>query len=415
MSLQLPLALRRTILRAQFPASFASSLAVKSVIVGLLFVIVLIVVGVLAVGPQIADSRFNRVSQLPPYDVSPSAEQFHQTLFVADLHADFLLWQRDLLRRYDRGHVDLPRLVEGNVGLQVFSVVTKSPWGQNYQRTESDSDRITLLALAQRWPPATWTSLLDRALYQANRLYDAAARTDGQLHVIETRQDFADFLNRRDEASNTIAGLLAIEGLHALDGDLANVDVLYDAGYRMMAPVHLFDNKLGGSASGTDKGGLTDFGRQVVQRLDTLGILIDLAHASSPLIDDVLALTERPVVVSHTGVQGTCPGPRNLSDDQLRRLAATGGVIGIGYWPGAVCEGGIDAIVRAMRYTADLVGIDHVALGSDFDGTVETPFDTSGLAQLTEALLEAGFSEDEIRQIMGGNVRRLLLETLPRE
>jgi microsomal dipeptidase-like Zn-dependent dipeptidase len=147
--------------------------------------------------------------------------------------------------------------------------------------------------------------------------------------------------------------------------------------------------------------------------MDELHILIDLAHASPQAVDEVLAMATRPVVVSHTGVKATCPGPRNLSDDQLRGIAATGGLVGIGYWDGAVCTIGPASTARAIRHAADVIGTDHVALGSDFDGAVEVPFDTSQLAQITQALLDEGFSEQEIRQIMGGNVVRLLRETLP--
>ena len=142
-------------------------------------------------------------------------------------------------------------------------------------------------------------------------------------------------------------------------------------------------------------------------------MLVDLAHASKPLINDVLAVAKRPVLVSHTGVAGTCPGPRNLTDDHLKRIAATGGVVGIGYWDAAVCETSVAAIVRAIRYAADKVGVQHVALGSDFNGTVHTPFDTTGLAQITEGLQGAGFSDADIAAIMGGNVRDLLLASLP--
>ena len=116
---------------------------------------------------------------------------------------------------------------------------------------------------------------------------------------------------------------------------------------------------------------------------------------------------------SHGGVEGTCPGTRNLSDRHIRAIAATGGVIGIGYWDTAVCATSVTAIVKAIRYTADLVGVEHVALGSDFNGTIHAPFDVTGLAQLTEGLLGAGFSRDDIAAIMGGNVQRLLLASLP--
>ena len=179
-------------------------------------------------------------------------------------------------------------------------------------------------------------------------------------------------------------------------------DVFYEAGYRMMAPTHLFDNALGGSNTGANQGGLTELGRQVVQRMEELGIVIDLAHASEAVALDVLEMVTRPVVVSHTGVQATCATQRNLSDPLIRRIAEGGGVIGIGFWETVICSTEPEAIVRAMRHVVDLVGVDHVALGSDFDGTVRLNFDATGLVRITEALLEAGFSDEEIRKIMGG-------------
>ena len=147
--------------------------------------------------------------------------------------------------------------------------------------------------------------------------------------------------------------------------------------------------------------------------MEELGIALDLAHASPALIEEVLALTTRPVLVSHTGVQATCPGPRNLSDAHVRGIAETGGVIGIGFFEWAVCEIEPASIVRAIRHVADLVGVDHVGLGSDFDGGTHTPFDVTGLAQLTDALLADGFSEHEVRKILGGNEIRVLGRLLP--
>ena len=119
------------------------------------------------------------------------------------------------------------------------------------------------------------------------------------------------------------------------------------------------------------------------------------------------------VIVSHTGVDGTCPGERNLSDDHVKGIAAHGGIIGIGFWPGAVCGDDATAIARAIRHAVNVAGINAVALGSDFDGTVRTPFDASGLVYLTDALLEEGFSEDEIADIMGLNALEFFLRSLP--
>ena len=380
-----------------------------------LLILVPLGLGIFFTLPTLLDRRMNSVESPAPYPASEPAEQLHRQLFIADLHNDALLWERDLLKRYDFGHSDLPRLLEGHVALQVFSTVTKSPRGLNYERNSDETDNITLLAMAQRWPRETWTSLLQRALYQAHKLEQASANSQGRLAIIRSRSDLGTFIDAWRQDSHRVAAILATEGLHPLEGRLENIDRLYDAGFRIAGLTHFFDNEVGGSAHGLNKGGLTPFGRQVIERLEAKSMLVDLAHASRPLIDDVLAMATRPILVSHTGVEGTCPGTRNLSDKHLRAIAATGGVIGIGYWDTAVCATSVAAIVKAIRYTADTVGVQHVALGSDFNGTVHAPFDVTGLPQLTEGLLGAGFSRDEIAAIMGGNVQRLLLASLPQK
>lgn len=390
------------------------SRALRRTSLALATVVGLAAVGVFGFGPAYIDGRLNRVVAHPPYVVSEAATRLHGQIIIADLHSDVLLWGRDLLRRNHRGHTDVPRLIEGNVALQVFSAVTKLPKGVNYARNLGTSDQLTLLLVAQRWPPATWTRLSQRALYQARTLRAAAARSGGRLVLTESREDLERFLARRAVDRGMTAGVLSIEGLQALDGRLDIVDTLYAAGYRIMGLAHFFDNEVAGSAHGAAQGGLTPLGHQVVQRMESLGVLVDLAHASPRTVDDVLALAKRPVVVTHTGVKGTCPGPRNLSDDQVRRIAATGGVIGIGYWDGAVCKIDLASIAQAIRYASRIAGIDHVALGSDFDGATQTSFDASDLVLVTDALLSAGFRENEIRGIMGGNVVRLFLQALPR-
>jgi microsomal dipeptidase-like Zn-dependent dipeptidase len=180
-----------------------------------------------------------------------------------------------------------------------------------------------------------------------------------------------------------------------------------------MSPSHFFDSEMGGSAHGIEKYGLTDQGREMIRRMEEKKMLVDIAHASAATIDDVLKIATRPVVVSHTGVRGTCDNQRNLSDEQLRAIAQTGGIVGIGFWDTAVCGESAEAIAKAIRHAANVVGANHVALGSDFDGAVRTPFDTSGEALITEALLNENFSEEEIAQIMGGNIIKLLGENLP--
>ncbi|HMG36856.1 MAG TPA: dipeptidase [Blastocatellia bacterium] len=381
----------------------------------IVFLLILLIAagGFFFVVPGEVEKRMNKTLNPPPYEASEQAIELHKKLFVADLHADSLLWNRDLLERGARGHVDIPRLIEGNVALQAFTVVTKSPRNLNYESNTGDTDNVTLLAIAERWPFGAFRSLKQRALYQARKLDDTARKSNGRFIIIRSAADLASYVERRRHELGLTAGFLGIEGAHALDGDLANVDVLFDAGFRMMAPTHFFDNDIGGSAHGVNKGGLTDKGREMIRRMEEKKMLLDLAHASPQTIDDALAIAKRPVVVSHTGVKGTCDNTRNLSDEQLKAIAKTGGVVGIGFWDTAVCGTDAKAIAKAIRYATNLIGVEHVALGSDFDGAVTAPFDATGVVEITDALLEEEFSERDIQLIMGGNVLRLLQENLP--
>ncbi len=386
---------------------------VKRTLYVLAVVVVLALVAFFFVVPAQVEKSMNRTLTPPPYQASERAVELHKKLLVADLHADSLLWARDLLERGSRGHVDIPRLIEGNVALQAFTIVTKTPRNMNIENNTADTDNITLLAVAERWPVKAWTSLTERALYQARKLQETADRSSGKFTVIRTSSDLSAYLDRRIKEPQITAGFLGIEGAHALDGNLDNIDRLFDAGVRMMAPTHFFDNDIGGSAHGVAKGGLSDKGREMIRRMEAKKMIVDLAHASPQTISDVLSMATRPVVVSHTGVKGTCDNTRNLSDDQLKAIARTGGVIGIGFWDTAVCGNDAKAIARAIHYTANLVGVDHVALGSDNDGAVTVPFDISGVVEITDALLQEGFTDEEIGKIMGRNTLRLLIENLP--
>jgi microsomal dipeptidase-like Zn-dependent dipeptidase len=363
--------------------------------------------------PSFVGRRMNVTLNPAPYAASERAKALHKNLLAADLHADTLMWDRDLLEKGSWGHVDLPRLIEGNVAVQAFTVVTKTPRGMNIESNSGDTDNITLLALAERWPIASWTNLTERALYQAGRLRVASAESDGKLVILRTRQDVANFLERRKAESGIVAGFLGIEGAHALSGEVSNLDRLYDAGFRMIGMAHFFDNEMAGSAHGVEKYGLTDKGRELVKRMEEKHVFIDLAHASPKTIDDVLRMATRPVIVSHTGVKGTCDNTRNLSGDQLSAIGRNGGIVGIGFWDTAVCGRDAAAIAKAIRHSVGVVGVDHVALGSDYDGAIEAPFDATGVVQITDALLKEGFKEDEIRKIMGENVIRTLQLYLP--
>jgi microsomal dipeptidase-like Zn-dependent dipeptidase len=377
---------------------------------GIIFIL-LLVAGFLILSKLIwpkVDGDMNPILAHAPYVISPQAQALHDELWIADLHADNLLWRRNPSKRHAHGHVDLPRLRDGGVELQVFSTVTKSPRGLNFDGNDADApDDITRLAQAQLWPLRTWNSIYERAAYQAQRLQKLERK--GEVHIIRTRADMA--------KTDRILGLLLTEGAHPLEGDIDNIKRLCDEGYRAMGLQHFFDNELGGSLHGRSQAGLTKFGREAVQEMVRQEIIIDVAHSSVQTVRDVLALTDAPIFISHGGTIAHCPKTknRNLPDDVLKQIAARKGIIGIGYFSGVICDISPDGIAAAIIDAVKLLGPDAVALGSDYDGTVTVSLDTSELAAITDALLRAGMDEATLRKVMGENVRRFLTENLPAE
>ena len=364
--------------------------------------------------PILVDKNMNPVSDHSAFDVSEEALKLHETLFIGDWHADSHLWNRDLSKRYKRGHVDIPRLQEGNVALQMFTTVTKSPRGQNYEKNEtSASDNITALAVVQRWPIKTWSSLAERAIFQANKVHKLATNDGDNFMLIKSQADLNNFMQKRSINKSFVGGLIGTEGSHALDGNLENVKRLYDVGFRMMSLHHFFDNRLGGSLHGISGQGLTNFGEQVVLEIQNLDIILDVSHSSENVVKDVLKISNRPIVVSHTGFYGHCPSPRNINDNLMEDIARKGGLIAIGYWDAAVCDNTPKSVAEAIHYGIKLVGAGHVALGSDFDGTINPGFDTSELAAITHELIELGVDKESIRLVMGDNMLNFLKENLP--
>ena len=358
--------------------------------------------------PARIDRSMNQIVPHAPYEIGAEAKALHATLRLADLHDDALLWDRDFLKRNGRGHTDAPRLIDGGYRLQVLAAVTKTPKNLNYDRNSGDSDNITPLVIAQRWPAKTWTSLAERALHIAKRAQEAERRSSGAIAIVRTAEDL-----RAELAERKLGVVLATEGAHPLEGRVENIDRLYDAGYRILGLQHFFDNELGGSLHGVSHGGLTKFGRDAVAAAQAKGMIIDVAHSSEAVVRDVLTMTIAPVIVSHTGLRGHCDSPRNLPDDLMKDIAAKGGLIGVGFWDGAVCAPTVKSIAGAIAYAVRLVGVDHVALGSDFDGATTAPFDASEAAILTQALLDEGLDDAAIRAVMGENAIRFLEENLP--
>ncbi|MGW4481240.1 dipeptidase [Rhodococcus triatomae] len=381
--------------------------------IGVAVLVPVAVLAFFALAPGIVERAQNKVVDTDLPGVSPEAQALHDSLQIADMHSDTLMWNRDLLERSARGHMDLPRLQDGNVALQVFSSVSKSPKGQNYDANTADTDNITLLTVAQLQPPRTWGSLLERSLYHAEKLDKAAADSEGRLRVVRTRSDLDTLLADRASGQDVTGALFSVEGLQNLEGRIENFDALYDAGMRMAGFAHFFDNDAVGSMHGVEQGGLTDLGRAAFAEMERRGVIVDIAHASHTAIAEMLALATKPVVASHGGVQATCDVNRNLTDDEIRGVAATGGVVGIGYWDAAVCELTPEAVVDAVEHVVAVGGLQTAALGSDFDGATTVAWDTSEIAVITQELRNRGRSDDEIRAIMGGNTFRVMAQVLP--
>ncbi|MDA7542243.1 dipeptidase [Gammaproteobacteria bacterium] len=387
----------------------------KKILLNSLLFIVILVASALMLLPKMLDKSMNPVSEHAPFVVSEEAQALHNTLIVGDWHADSALWNRDLKKTYDYGHADIPRLQAGNVALQMFTTVTKSPSGQNYDSNETGAnDNITALAIVQRWPIKTWSSLFERAMYQANKIKDLEKRDPENFMLIESQYDLGIFLLKRVNNPKMVGGLIGTEGSHALDGNLDNVERLYENSFRMMSLQHFFDNKLGGSLHGTSGAGLTEFGRQAIDEMQRLDIIIDVSHSSENVVKDVLSISNQPLVISHTGFNGYCKSPRNISDSLMIEIAEKGGLIGVGFWDAAVCDNTPKSVAEAIIYGIDLIGAEHVALGSDFDGTITPGFDTSELVAITHELLELGLGKEEIRKVMGENMLSFLQDNLPK-
>jgi microsomal dipeptidase-like Zn-dependent dipeptidase len=378
-------------------------------------VLLLVLIAFFTYFPSHIDAQKNTLVSNPELPtLSPEAKALHETLFIGDWHSDSLMWPRNLMKENKRGHMDVPRLQQGNVAIQMFTTVTKAPSGLNYDSNEADaSDDITLLAMVSLWPFKAWNSLTERALYMSSKIHKWAAEYPEDLFVISSKRSLDTFLEHRQSNSNLVGAMIGTEGSHALDGDINNIQRLYDNGFRMMSLQHFFDNKLGGSLHGVSGHGLTEFGQQVIEKMDDLDIIIDVAHSSEQLVKDVLSITSQPLVVSHTGFYGDCASARNISDELMQEIASRGGLIAVGYWDGAVCEASMNHIAQSISYGIQLVGADHVALGSDFDGSTQVPFDTSNMVYLTQALMDIGLSNEDIVKVMGGNMLNFLLENLP--
>ncbi len=362
--------------------------------------------------PGIIDKSMNKVVQHS--DSIVKVAWYDSIPFIADLHCDALLWNRDLLKRADHGHVDIPRMQEANEAFQVFSIVSKTPRGINYDRNTGETDQIALLSFAQLQPPSNWFSIKARALQQCKRLHNYAEKSNGILRVITSQQQLQQFITDRANNHSLCSGMLGLEGAHCLENDINNLDAFYQAGVRYISLTHFFDNEWGASAHGVSKGGITEKGKALLKAMEQKHIIIDIAHAAPNLIDDIFANTSGPIILSHGGTKGTCDNVRNLSDAQITEIGKRNGLVGIGMWEKAVCGTDAMATAKAIKYVADKIGVDKVAMGSDFDGATTCSYDINGFKEVVNDLLKLGFTRPEIEKRMGGNVLSFMGRNLPK-
>lgn len=342
----------------------------------------------------------------------PKAQALYQTLRVADMHADSLIWNRDLSRRSDQGLVDIPRLIENRVSLQVFMAAIDAPNDIDSNNISAQGDQLRPLLIVDGWPIKTWFNYHQRALHLAQRLHRYQSAKPEAFTIIKTRQDLRAYIAKSKQAPGQTAGILGLEGAAASNGQLQLINNLFDAGYRSMSLAHYSDDVFSGSSSGMQKTGLSSLGQQAVKTMEALGMIVDVAHMSEPATRQVLAMATRPVFASHVGVKASCDSARNLSDDIMRAIAAQGGIIGIGFFKQATCSHQVAGIVTAIMHARSIVGAKHVALGSGFDISA-MPLALSDLPLLVEKLLQQGLSEIEVANIMGENVLRFFMEALP--
>jgi len=279
--------------------------------------------------------------------------------------------------RSNLGHVDVPRLLEGGVDCQVFAVSSER------SRTPAHPLRT--------------------ALEMIGRFY-RECESCGSLTPVTSHDEVLDAKRK-----GMVAGLLSIEGADVIEGRIEMLRVFHRLGVRMVGLVHSLRNQLADGV--TDRrtgGGLSELGIQAVEELNRLGMIIDVSHINDEGFWDVLDLTKNPVIASHSNSRAVCSHPRNMTDEMIVALAENGGVMGMNFAPSFVHpeQATLKRVVDHIDHIVDLVGPDHVGLGSDFDGIPSTPVgleDVTKMPRITGELVNREYSEVDIKKILGGN------------
>jgi microsomal dipeptidase-like Zn-dependent dipeptidase len=356
------------------------------------------------------DRALHTTALRPPYVVRPDVAAFHRSIPVVDLLVGTVLFRRGFLTRSSHGHVDLPRLRDGGVNLVAMSVATRFP------------DLLGTLSAPHFASLGIPSHALHRGMATASALLERVAawerRAGGGVRIVRSASDLEAVLG----PGGPVGLLVALQGAHALDGNLENLAPLHALGVRMLAPAHVMDNAYTGSGTGRLAGGLTPAGRALLPALERGGIVVDLAHMSSPAIRDAVPLLRRPFVLSHTGFVDRAgrrsrwrrysAATRNVATDDARIVAAAGGVIGVTYATQLLGGDTVGELVDTIRWAVDVVGPAHVALGSDLDGGLRAVIDVAGTPLITQGLLDAGVPRDQVAAVMGGNAVGILRAVL---
>jgi membrane dipeptidase len=338
---------------------------------------------------------------------------FHREILVFDLHIDTLLWQRflgyDPTRRHEPflpkaaflGQMDLPRAEEAGLDGAVLGIVVapeeerpEQHWALKlHARLEEGAGLEQTLATLE---------LLDR---------DSRAAPD-RLELVRSGSEI-----RRAAAAGRFAGLAGLEGAHGIGERVENLRVAYQKGLRMLGLVHFQASAAAYPMTVPALGnhGLTPFGFDLVAEMEALGVVVDLAHVNARGVEDALPALTRPFVVSHTACRALHDHPRNLTDDELRRVAGAGGVVGLAVGRMFLGPGGVDAFLAHADHARRVAGREAIALGSDWDGAIVPAAgleDVRSLPALTHRLLERGWSHDDVRLFLGENALRVLTDAL---
>jgi membrane dipeptidase len=373
--------------------------------------------------------------------VTDPALQLHLDAIVVDGHADTISRSlddgEDLGTETGKGHLDLPRMFRGGLDAQFMSCFVEPKY---LQRKEAAKRAFRMIDAVKQW----------------------AAKYPDRLAIARTAADI-----RRAVAARKVCGILCIEGGHAIEDDLGLLRTFFELGVRYMTLT--WNNSLSWAEAARDPGkvkGLTEFGRDVVREMNRLGMMVDLSHVHENTFYDAIAVSDTPVIASHSCARALCDHVRNLKDDQLRALAENGGVVGVNFYSGflsqsfydrkksadraddeerarvrdqhkddpaamdrALKEVGrryeqseaamkrppLDLLIDHIEHIAKVAGIEHVGLGSDFDGVTALPEgvqDCSQLPNLTRRLLERGFSAPDVRKILGENFLRVMEQSI---